>query len=513
MLPICRLTRKLILDVGSVLSPGKHQMRKFLLALSGLLIVLLAALCVGTISFTSKQIPVPAAAPIKLDRNALASRLSRAIQFQTVSLVRASKAGGNEFLRFHRFLTIAFPRVRATLTREAVGTYSLLYTWKGTDERLKPMLLMGHMDVVRVDPETEKNWTHPPFSGRIADGFIWGRGAMDDKVSILGLLEAVEHLLTDGFKPQRTIYLAFGHDEEIGGTKGAAKIAELLKARKVELESVLDEGGNLIEGMIPGIAAPIALVGIAEKGYVSLELAVESPGGHASTPPTHTAIGILSTAIHKLERNPFPTALPSPTQKFLEFAGPEMQWPRRLVLANPWLFQWLIEKELARSPASGAMVRTTQAVTIFESGMRENILPVRAKAVVNIRILPGDNIAGVIEHVRRAIDDPRVAITLGELQVEPSAMSDVESPSFKRIQISTRQTMPEAIIAPALLVAATDSRHYAGLTRNIFRFIPFTLRPEDVRRFHGIDERISVQDHERCVRFFINLIRNSTHGN
>ncbi len=487
-------------------------MRKSLLAFSGVLVVIVAALSLRTLGFTSRQIPAPVAAPVNLDRGALASRLSRAIQFQTVSLLNPSKAVEQEFLRFHRFLSTAFPRVNASLPRETVGTYSLLYTWKGTDEGLKPMLLMGHMDVVPVDPETEKNWTHPPFSGRVADGFIWGRGTMDDKVSVMALLEAAERLLTDGFQPRRTIYLAFGHDEELGGMGGAAKIAALLRVRKVELESVLDEGGNIVVGMIPGIAAPIALIGVAEKGYLSLELEVESPGGHAAAPPHQTAIGILSSAIHKLERNPFPMRLPYSTHRFLEFIGPETQWPRRVVLANLWLFRWLVKKALLRSPASGAMIRTTQAVTVFQAGIRDNILPVRAKAVVNIRILPGDTIAEVIGHVRRTIDDPRVSITPGNLQVEPSSSSDVEAASFRRIQISIGQTMPEAIVAPALLVAATDSRHYAGLTTNIFRFLPLTLSFEDVRRFHGVDERVSLQDYERCVRFFINLMRNSTNG-
>jgi len=494
---------------------GQRQswLRNLFFILSGAVIVVIATLSIRTLAFISKQINVPAAPMADLDRDALALRLSRAIQIPTVARLPLGKTEEIEFLRFHQFLARAFPKAHGVLKREPVGRYSLLYTWRGTDDHLKPLLLMGHMDVVPVDPESEKKWTHPPFSGRITNGFIWGRGAMDDKVGVLGLLEAVEHLLAEGFKPRQTIYLAFGHDEETGGRKGAAKIAHLLQARQVELDWVLDEGGTFLEGMVPGTAAPIAYIAIAEKGYVSLELTVDAPGGHASMPPAQTAIGILSSAIHKLERNPFPTRLAQPTREFLEFIAPEMGWLRRMIFANLWLFQPLVEKELVRSPATAALVRTTQAATIFHSGDEDNVLPAHARAVINFRILPGETVASVRAHVRRTIADPRVSIDLEKPPTEPSSVSNVESAGFTSLQTTARQTMPEAIVVPALLVASTDSRHYAGLTRSIFRFVPFTLRPEDVRRFHGIDERIALADYERCVRFFINLIRNANPEN
>jgi carboxypeptidase PM20D1 len=212
-------------------------------------------------------------------------RLSLAIQHKTISKQNLTAEGGAEFQRLHKFLSDSFPAIHTHLAREVIGGYSLIYTWKGTNESLKPLLLMGHIDVVPVDPESEKTWTHPPFSGEIAAGYIWGRGTMDDKVSVLAILEAVEHLLATGFQPQRTLYLAFGHDEKTGGASGAAKIASLLHSRQVELEYVLDEGGSITDGLVPGVAAPVALIGIAEKGYLSLELSVESAGGHSSTPP------------------------------------------------------------------------------------------------------------------------------------------------------------------------------------------------------------------------------------
>ena len=366
------------------------------------------------------------------------------------------------------------------------------------------------MDVVPADSAAEKSWSYPPFSGQIADNYIWGRGAMDDKVNVLGILEAAEYLLNTGFRPQRTIYFAFGHDEEIGGNGGAAKIAEVLRSRRVELDYVLDEGGNIVEGIIPDVAAPVALIGIAEKGYLSLELKIETPGGHASIPPAHTAIGILSSAIDKLERSPFPSRLTPPVRQMFEFLGPEMPWQKKIVLANLWLFDPLLRYRLAKSPLTNAAIRTTQAATVFNAGVKENVLATSAQAIVNVRILPGDTISQVIDRTRQVINNAEIKIAPLAIRSEPSPVSDAESDAFKLLHRTIRQVAPGVLVAPSLLVATTDSRHYAKLTRNVFRFLPITLGPDDARRFHGIDERISLDDYERCVQFYVQLMRNST---
>jgi len=369
-------------------------MKKASFTFLGILLVVSGVLVIRTASFTSRQLHVEPVQVIAIDRDAVARRLAEAIRFQTVSFQDPAAPSVREFDRFHAFLTRSFPRLHQQLIKETVNAHSLLYTWKGKDARLKPMLLMGHMDVVPVDPKSEKNWTQPPFSGQSAGGYIWGRGTMDDKVSVLGILEAVEYLMSVDFQPQRTIYLAFGHDEEIGGANGAAKIAELLRARGVELEFVLDEGMNIVDGVILGIAAPAALIGIAEKGYLSLELSVETAGGHSSIPAAETAIGIVSRALQRLEAAPFPAHPSGPTRRMLEFLGPEMAWAKRLAIANLWLFDPLVRKQLAASPLTNAAIRTTLAPTLFHAGVKENVLPTQASAVVNLRILPGDTIAG-----------------------------------------------------------------------------------------------------------------------
>ena len=482
------------------------HMRRLALSLLALLGVLSLVLGVRAITFRSRQIGPEPSARLDLNRDAALQRLSRAIQFRTVSHRDPAQAGFDEFARLREFLRAGFPLIHKQLVRESVGSHSLLYTWRGEDAALKPMLLMAHLDVVPAD---DYGWRHPPFSGAIAEGFIWGRGAMDDKASALGILEAVELLLGEGFQPKRTLYVAFGHDEEAGGQQGAKKIGELLRSRGVALELVVDEGLNIFDGMIPGITLPVALVGVAEKGYLSLRLTVQGRSGHSSVPPAETAIGILSRAIGRLQETPFPARVDGATREMLDFLGPEMSWSNRLALANLWLFEPLVRRQLARSPLTNAAIRTTVAPTIFQAGVAENVLPGDASAVVNLRLFTGDSIASAIARVGRIVDDARVDITALPVQVEPSAASNAGSAAFRVIQRTIRQTAPSVLVAPGLLVAATDSRHYAALTPNIFRFLPITIRPEDTKRYHGIDERISFEDYERCVRFYAQLIRNA----
>jgi carboxypeptidase PM20D1 len=484
-------------------------MKKLFLALFILVALLGTILIVRAATFTSRQIQPAPAADFKLNRQAALQRLAEAIQLPTVSLQSPSHAGAQEFLRFHALLAKSFPGVHRQLIRETVNEYSLLYTWKGQDAGLKPVLLMGHMDVVPVDPGSEKDWTYPPFSGNIAGGYIWGRGSIDDKVNVISVLEAVEHLLAQGFQPQRNIYLAFGHDEETGGQQGAAKIAALLSERGVELEFVLDEGSAIIDGIIPGVAAPVAMIGIGEKGYLTLKLTVSSSGGHSSLPPSESAIGILSRAIDKVERTRFPRRINDAVKEFFKYVGPELPWDKKILLANLWLTEPWLERELAKSPLTDSMIRTTKATTIFHAGDKENVLPARAQAVINFRLISGDTSKAVIARVRQVIDDGRVEITPLPDHTEPSPISSVDADSFKILHRTVSQVAPRAIVAPFLTIAATDARHYAELTKNIYRFVPIAFRPEDTQRIHGVDERISIEDYERCVRFYVQLIRNS----
>jgi carboxypeptidase PM20D1 len=491
-------------------------MKKVLRLFAVVVLVLVAIVVVRTLVIPSKQIGRLPHTPEAIDSQKVAADLAGAIPFQTISFedggtVEQQATTRAAFSGLHTYLEKAFPRVYSSLEHEIVGENNLLFMWKGSDASLKPMLLMGHQDVVPIEEGTESKWTEPPFSGKIADGYIWGRGTMDDKQTIVGALEAVDLLLAKGFQPKRTVYLAFGQDEEIGGLQGAEKIAQLLKSRGVELEFVLDEGGFISTGMVPGVDAPVAMIGTSEKGYLSLELSVNVEGGHSSVPPPESSIGILSAAIRRIEKHPMPAHVHGPIGEFLEYAGGSASFPMRVVFKNMWLFGPVVQHILESSPDSNATLRTTAAATIFRAGTKDNVMPSHASAVVNFRLLPGDTIASVTEYVRKVVNDPRIKMEpiAGEPPSEPSPRSSVDSPNFKRMQKTLAEVYPDAVVAPFVFVGATDSKHYAGLTHDIYRFAPLRMTPADLARFHGTNEHVAVENFTKSIDFYVQLIRNA----
>ena len=369
---------------------------------------------------------------------------------------------------------------------------------------------MGHYDVVPVIQGTERLWEHAPFGGEIAEGFIYGRGALDDKTTVIGVLEAVEHLLRSGFKPERTYYLAFGHDEEVLGKYGAKEIATLFEKRNIQLEYVLDEGGMIKQDGIEGLNAPIAMVGVAEKGYVTLRLTATGEGGHSSMPPPQTSIGDLAEAIDRLQKNPFPARLEGAVGYMLDYLAPEMPFTTKLAMSNRWLFKPAIISGMEGTNSGNATVRTTIAPTILDAGLKENVLPIDATAKINFRILPGDSIQGVIAHVKKAIKNDKIKIDLtGESGTDPSFVSDTASFGFRLIHSTIERCFPDVLVAPYLVVGATDSRYFKNLTPNIYRFMPVRFTDEDLKRFHGTNERISVEDLKNVIRFYIQFIKGS----
>ena len=489
-----------------------------LLKFIGLLAVVLLLVVAGrTLIVSSKQVGRLPHTPEGVDAQKAAKELAGTIPFQTISF----EGGGTPdqkaatqaaFVELHSYLEKTFPRVYTSLAHETVGANNLLFVWKGSDPSLKPILLMGHQDVVPIEAGTESKWTHPGFSGEVADGFIWGRGTMDDKQTMVGIFEAVDLLMAKGFQPKRTVYLAFGQDEEIGGLEGAQKIAELLKSRGVQLEFVLDEGGFISTGMVPGVSAPVAMIGTSEKGYLSLQLIVDGPGGHSSVPPPESNIGVLAKAIRKIEESPMPAHMDGPMGEFLEYAGGSASLPLRAVYKNMWLFSPVIKHLLESSPDSNATLRTTAAATIIAAGTKDNVMPSHARAIVNFRLLPGDTLASVTEHVRQVINDPRVKLQPmdGEPPSEPSPQSSPDSPNFKLMQKTIAQVYPEAVVAPFVFVGATDSKHYSQLTKDTYRFAPLLTTPEDVARFHGTNERVGIDNFAKSIDFYATLIRNAT---
>ena len=391
-----------------------------------------------------------------------------------------------------------------------MGRDALLFTWSGSDSSLNPIVLMGHMDVVPVEAGTESQWKHAPFSGDIAEGFVWGRGALDDKSTVLAILEASEALIESGFRPRRTILLAFGADEEGGGARGAKEIAALLQTRGVRPVFVLDEGGAVVKGVAPDVARPLALIGIAEKGYVTVKLTAKSEGGHSSMPPRQTAAGILARAITRLEENPMPRGIRGATAELLDVMGREMSPMKRVVFANRWLFDPLILSQLASSPRTAATVRTTTAVTMLSGSPKDNVLASSATAHVNFRILPGDSAKGILAHIAKVVDDDRVTAEAQAPIVEASPVSPSRGEAWDIIERSVRQAYPDAAVAPYLVVGATDSRYFRDLTPNVYRFAAMRLESSGLASVHGTNERAPVAAYEEGIRFLANLIQNSS---
>lgn len=480
-------------------------MRKIVAALAVLLLALVLVVTVRTVRFAPvrREARHDVSLPAEND-SLLAAHLSGAIRFATIS----RQDSGPALLpmrALHAYLAQTFPRTHAALAHEIVDPANLLFKWAGTDTALEPIVMMAHMDVVPVEEGSEGAWTHPPFSGDIADGFVWGRGSLDDKIGVLSTLEAVEALVARGFHPRRTVYLAFGDDEEVEG-RGAAAIVALLKSRGVRPVVAIDEGSGIVRGIIPNISRPAALIGIAEKGHMSVQLTVKSAGGHSSMPPAQTAVGVLAQAVDRLEKHPLPGRLDGAVAGMLAELGREMPLSSRIAMANLWLTRPLVIRQLSRSVATNAALRTTTAPTMFQGSPKENVLPIRAQAIVNFRIIPGETPETVLEHVRKVVDDARVTITLAEPPTPPSPVSGMTSAAYRTLARDITVLEPSALVAPSLVIGATDSRQYADYARDVYRFLPMQLGPEDLDRIHGTNERIGVHDYARGVAFMTLLI-------
>ena len=490
-------------------------MRKMLLVWIPLaLLALLAVLLVRTLMVAPPAPAAPAAsAEDAFDQDAIARRLGEAVRFRTISWQEGAapadvEASRQALVSFRDWIAATYPAFSAQASREIVIDYSLLYTWKGSDSTLAPYLLMSHVDVVPVAPGSEPDWTHPPFAGDIAEGYVWGRGTIDTKAGIIGQLEAAEALAREGFRPKRTVMFAFGHDEETGG-QGNTRIAAMLAERGVQLEFVDDEGGVIATGAVPGIEGPVAVVGVAEKGYLTLQLTAHSPGGHSSLPLpiAETAIGRLARAMGNIERSPFEGKIDGVSHEFLQQLMPYMSFGQRLAIANLWLLEPVVVKSMSAAPASAAILRTTIAPTIVQGGVKENVLPPSATLTINFRVHPRDSTQGVLDHIRHAVGDPQVDISVIGVRREASAVSDMQGPQFALIRRTLESVKPGVIVAPNLLSAATDARHYEALTRNVFRMVPAELSADELKGFHGTNERVPVSSLLLIARYYRELIR------
>lgn len=447
-----------------------------------------------------------AGGPIVLDDDRVLERLSRAVTFRTVSPQPPEPRDEAAFTAFLDWLEQAYPRVFANLEAERIGGLTLLLSWAGTDSTAAPVLLAGHYDVVPVTPGSEQDWQHPPFAGTVADGYLWGRGALDNKNGVIGLLEAVDWMLEQGEQPRRTVYFSFGHDEEIGGEHGARAVVDTLERRGVRLAWTLDEGSFVFENMFPGVEQPIALINTAEKGNVTVRIVASAAGGHSSMPPRHTAVGRLAEALVALERNPVPGGLDGLPAQTFDAVAPHMPFLPRLMFANRWLFGPLVEAQLEDLAFANAMMRTTTAPTMLSGSPKENVLPAEVSAVVNFRVHPRDTVESVVQHVRSLVENEHVHVEA--LPGNPaSGVADAQGEGFRAVADAVRAEFGELLVAPGLLVAATDSRHYARIAEDAYRFNPMVVTEAELDGFHGTNERIPVAGMLQGVRSYVRLLR------
>jgi carboxypeptidase PM20D1 len=477
-------------------------MKKLILSIIFLFIALIAVVLVNTFTYQSRQSKISPVKEIFIKGEAI-QNLSESVRIKTISYDEAEKFDSIPFINFLNFLEKKFPVCDSLLKKEIINKYSALYKWEGKNPSLKPVILLAHIDVVPA----EGKWTEVPFSGLIKDEYIWGRGTLDDKVSILGIMEAAEKLLQEGFMPERTIYFAFGHDEEVMGNKGAKQIAALLKSRNIQAEFILDEGLVITHGIVPGIEKPVALIGTAEKGYASFKLSVSLEGGHSSMPQEETAIGVLSSAVAKIEREKLKPEITEPVKKFLDYVGPEMPFTKRIVFANQWLFKSFVIKAYEKSASGNALIRTVVTPTVIKGGLKENVIPDYAEAVINCRTLPGNSAESILKFLRETVNDERINFQLLNL-IEPSPVAGTETQGYASIEKTIRQIFPDALVAPSLVLAGTDSKHYVEISKNIYRFLPIRLMKEDLGRIHGANERIKTEDYKDVIRFYYQLIKN-----
>jgi carboxypeptidase PM20D1 len=486
------------------------MLKRSLLGLLSLFILLAVVVLGNTYRKTTQQIDVQPVAHVEVDAARAAERLGGAVRFRTITYDNRPDASAAEFEKLHAYIEQSFPLIHRTLKREIVGGYSLLYTWEGSDPNAKGIMLMAHQDVVPIAEGTEKKWSVDPFAGAIKDGFVWGRGSWDDKGNLFSMLEAVESLIAQGFKPRQTVYIVSGHDEEGGGERGAKKIAELLAARNVRLDFVMDEGTLITEGVMKGLDKPVALIGVAEKGIMTLSLHTHDEPGHSSMPPRETAIGMLSEALSQLERNQMPAGIDGVAAEMFYTLAPEMSGASRLLLSNLWLFKPLVKRELEKSKGSNAFTRTTTALTVFHAGNKVNVVPAQAEAFVNFRMLPGDTQEEVIRHTHDAIGNPAVKIERFGFAAEASPISATGSAAYRLMNTTIREVFPGTVVAPGLMVAATDSRHMQPIADHVYRFSPVRVKEADLSRFHGTDERISIENYVQMIAFYHRLVTSAS---
>jgi len=488
-----------------------RKRRTILIGGLAVIAVVAATVAVRTATFAPKDIAngsdIRLAAVPAYELQAAVANLSAAAQIRTISHQDPADDEVAEWDRLHAWLAATYPATHRAMTRTILPNRTLIYHWRGSDASLAPIIVMAHQDVVPVTEGTEGDWKYPPFAGTIAEQAVWGRGTVDDKGSLVGLFEALEALAAQGFQPKRGIYLVSGHDEEVGGS-GAAAAAAKLKAEGVRALFTLDEGSVVLRDT-PIINGPAILIGVAEKGYATLKVTANAPGGHSSMPPAETGVTTLARAVLAITENPFPMEMRGPGAAMVESLAAHKGGTTKMAVANQWLFAPVLKRQLGASASSAAAFHTTIAPTMLEGSPKENVLPQSAAALINYRIAPWNTSADVMARAKAAVGDAPVEFSWVKPPNEPSRVSSTNSQGWKYVVAAARADAPDAVVAPFLVVGATDSRSMAPISEDVYRFMPMHFSLKETAMIHGTNEHMTIDSFKRMIDFYARLIASS----
>lgn len=477
-------------------------MTYFWIALAAVVVAFLAVILIRALRFKPRAAQAVPAEEAAVDGQKAIDDLAEMIRCKTVSYYDDEKIDHAEFKKFRALLKKLYPTVFRKTTYEEMGPSGILFTLKGKSAE-QPAVFMAHYDVV---PVNEEGWSKPAFEGIIEDGVLWGRGTLDTKCTLLGVLEAAEYLLQQGFVSEHDMYFAFAGDEEVAG-KSQPVIVETLRARGVVPAIVVDEGGAVVDGIFPGVSQSCALIGIAEKGLMDAQFVIEGAGGHASAPPPHTGIGRLARAVTRIENKPFPRKLTKPVAEMFDTLGRRSSFVYRVIFANLWCFLPVLDALCKKTGGElNAMMRTTCAFTMAEGSKASNVLPPRARMVANLRVINGTTCDETIAALKARLDDKGIQASIVQ-GMNPSRVSETKGYGWDKLTSAIAQTWPEALISPYLMVACSDSRHYCAISDYVYRFSAMALTKQERGCIHGHDERIPVDKIVTTVQFYVRLMR------